>query len=192
MRQKRASKIHSKKAFTLIETILAVTIFSFIAVGISTSFFSGMKLWGRAINTDYWRNNILLDFESISSELRQSVNVPDIGFSGDVKSVSFPTISGNNIVKITYSFDPLKKTIVRSEAGLKDVLAERISGYSPGKSILSMDEFSVKYLQRDVVKGTSEWKSEWDKEDGIFTAIKFTLKTHDEEFNKTVFIPIAE
>jgi hypothetical protein len=176
----------------LIETILAVTIFSFIAVGISTSFFSGMKLWGRAINTDYWRNNILLDFESISSELRQSVNVPDIGFSGDVKSVSFPTISGNNIVKITYSFDPLKKTIVRSEAGLKDVLAERISGYSPGKSILSMDEFSVKYLQRDVVKGTSEWKSEWDKEDGIFTAIKFTLKTHDEEFNKTVFIPIAE
>ena len=174
------------------EVILAITIFSFIAVGISTSFFSGIKLWGRAISTDSWRNDILLGFESVSAALRQSVSIPAIGYSGDAKSVSFPAVSGNNVVEASYSFDAQKKALIRRETKLKDILEKNIDGHSDGRSVLSLDEFSVRYLYRDPLKNISEWRAEWKKADGIFAAVRFTSKTHNEEFNKTVFIPIAQ
>ncbi|MDO8536216.1 MAG: type II secretion system protein [Candidatus Omnitrophota bacterium] len=190
-RSGRKNSFLSKRAFTLVEVILAITIFSFIAVGISTSFFSGMKLWGRAISTDSWRNDILLGFESVSAELRQGVDIPAIGYKGDAKSFSFPAPSGNSIVKASYLFDAQKKALVRSETKLKDILREDIIGSTGGKSMLYLDDFSVQYLYRDPLTEISEWKTEWKKEDGVFIAVKFTGKSHNEEFNKTVFIPIA-
>lgn len=188
----KRNKVLSKKAFTLVEVILAITIFSFIAVGISTSFFSGIKLWGRAVSTDHWRNDVLLGFESIAAALRQTVDIPDIGYSGDEKSLSFLTPSGNNIIKASYSFDAQKKALIRRETKLKDVSEENVDAHSDSKSVLSLDEFSIRYLYKDPLKDSSEWRTEWKKEDGIFAAVRFTSKTHNEEFNKTVFIPIAE
>jgi len=175
-----------------VEVILAITIFSFIAVGISTSFFSGIKLWGRAISTDSWRNDILLGFESIAAALRQTVDIPDIGYSGDEKSISFLTISGNNIIRESYSFDAQKKALTKSKTKLKDISENDKGGQAAGIPFLSLDEFSIRYLYRDHLKNTSQWRDEWKKEDGIFAAVQFTAKTHNEEFNKTVFIPIAE
>lgn len=192
LRSRRKNRALSNRAFTLVEVILAITIFSFIAVGISTSFFSGIKLWGRAISTDSWRNDILLGFESVSAALRQSVNIPTIGYSGDAKSISFPIVSGNNIVRASYYFDAQKKALIRRETKLKDILEEKIDSSPEGISVLSLDEFSIQYLYRDPLSNISEWRAEWKKEDGIFAAVKFTSKTHNEEFNKTVFIPIAE
>ena len=192
LRSRKRNRTNSKRAFTLVETILAITIFSFIAVGISTSFFSGIKLWGRAISTDSWRNDILLGFESVSAELRQSVDIPTIGFSGDAKSISFPVVSGNNIVRASYYFDAQKKTLMRRETKIENITEENAGGHSDGRPVLSLDEFSVRYLYRDPLSNISEWRAEWKKTDGVFTAIQFISKTHNEEFNKTVFIPIAQ
>ena len=192
LRSRRKNRALSRKAFTLVEVILAITIFSFIAVGISTSFFSGIKLWGRAVSTDHWRNDLLLSFESMAAELRQSVNIPSIGYIGDVKSISFLTVSGDNIVRESYSFDAQNKSLMRGETKLKDITEEDKGGHLPYRPVLSLDEFSIQYLYRDNTNNISEWRSEWKKADGIFAAVRFTSKTHDEEFIKTVFIPIAE
>jgi prepilin-type N-terminal cleavage/methylation domain-containing protein len=192
LRLRRKNSALSKKAFTLVEVILAITIFSFIAVGISTSFFSGIKLWGRAISTDSWRNDILLGLESVSAELRQSVSIPAIGYSGDAKSVSFPAVSGNNVVRASYFFDPQKKALMRREIKSKDITEENIGSHSGARSVLSLDDFSVRYLYKDIFNDASEWRTEWKKEDGVFAAVRFTSKAHNEEFNKTVFIPVAQ
>ncbi len=144
------------------------------------------------MSTDSWRNDVLLGFESVSAALRQSVDIPAIGYSGDEKRVSFPVVSGNNIVMVSYSFDDQKKSLSRREVKLKDVLEENIAGSSAGKLVLSLDEFSIQYLYTDPVKKASEWKTEWKKKDGAFAAVRFISKVHNEEFNKTVFIPIAQ
>ena len=192
LRSRRPNKALSKKAFTLVEVILAITIFSLIAVGIATSFFSGIKLWGRAIGTDSWRNDMLLGFESISAALRQSVDIPAVGYSGDAKSISFLTVSGNNVVRASYYFDAQKKALMKRETKLKDISEEKVDGPSDSIRVLSLDDFSVQYLYRDPVSNVSEWRAGWNKADGVFAAVRFTSKTHNEEFNKTVFIPIAQ
>ena len=162
------------KGFTLIEVLLALTIFAFIGIGIATSFFSGVKLWQRATTSGVWRNDIILGLEAVSKELRQSIDMPEIGFEGDVKSFSFPSISGSKIIKVVYSFDSAGKVLKRNE-----------------KDVLSLDEFSVQYMRFDLKAGDVEWTDSWKKEDGIFTAIRFKGKSHDEEFTRTVFIPVS-
>lgn len=180
------------KGFTLLETLLAITIFSFIAVGIATSFFSGMKLWGRAANTDFGKNFIMLSFESISGALRQSIDMPAIGFEGGASSLSFPAISKDSVVKVSYLFDGAKKMLSRKETSLKDIIGEDTVNSPISKDIVSLDEFHIQYLYRDPLNKNLEWRGSWKKEDGIFIAVRFTGKAHNEEFRKTVFIPIAQ
>lgn len=177
------------KAFTLIEMLLAMTIFSFIALGIATSFFSGVKLWSRAKTSDFWRNDVILSFEALSSKLRQSLNIPLIGFEGSPQEISFPALSGNTIVRISYYFDVGKKSLIRKEARLKDILEEKEE--ISKRSTLSLDEFSVQYLYINPETKKYEWKTSWKKEEGIFIAVKFNGKAHNELFQKTVFIPVS-
>ncbi|MDP3791112.1 MAG: type II secretion system protein [Candidatus Omnitrophota bacterium] len=184
--------MHNKRAFTLIETLLAMTIFAFIGLGIAMSFFSGIKLWDRATTSGLWINDMVLNFETVSKELRQSLDVPAIGFEGDIKSFSFPGLSGNKIVKVSYSFDAAAKAIKRSETMIKDIIEEKMKVESVEKNAFPLDEFSAQYLKMDKDSKSLEWKDEWKKEDGIFIAVRFKGKSHNEEFQKTIFIPIAQ
>lgn len=181
------------KAFTLIEILLAMTIFAFIGIGIATTFFSGIKLWQRATSgADLWRNDMILSLEAVSKDLRQSLDIPAIGFEGNSKTFSFPVVSGDNIVMTSYSFDAGAKVLARSQAMYKDILEEKINVSTSVKDIVSLDEFSAQYLKADKDAKTLEWKDEWKKEDGIFAAVRFKYKAHNEEFQKTIFVPIAQ
>lgn len=188
----KKNSVHNKTgAFTLVETLLAMTIFAFIGLGIATSFFSGMKLWQRASGTDLWRNNMILNLEPVSRELRQSLNIPVIGFEGNPKSFSFPSISGGKPVRAYYYFDADSKMLKRSEYTMKDIIEDKIGLAVVSRDILSLDDFSVQYMLVDTQAKDVEWVDGWKKEDGIFTAIRFKYKSHNEEFQKTVFIPVS-
>ena len=94
-----------KKGFTLVETIVTATIFAILAAGVSVSFLSGVKLWQRAKDIDFSKYDAILTFEKITRELRQSSDISSIGFEGDANQVSFPTLIGDTIFKVTYRFD---------------------------------------------------------------------------------------
>ena len=178
--------------FTLIEVLLVMTIFSFIGIGIATSFFSGVKLWQRATTSGIWRNDIILGLETVSKELRQSIDIPEIGFEGQEKSFSFASISGNKIIKVVYSFDSAGKMLKRKEYAMKDIIEENIKESGIEKDILPLDDFSAQYMRFDLQTGSVEWMDSWKKEDGLFTAIRFKGKLHNEEFTRTIFIPISQ
>jgi prepilin-type N-terminal cleavage/methylation domain-containing protein len=180
-----------KKGFTMIEMIIVVTIFAIIGTGVAASFFSGMKIWRRVREVDFNYAYTLISLERIAQELRQSVNSRYIGFEGQDYEVSFPTLRGNSIVNVTYSFDSLAKTLFRREIYLGDMLSDEEFGYREQK-ILSADELYFSYLYRENFKGSYEWADEWESEDGIFTALKIELEHKGKEYEKTVFVPIAE
>lgn len=181
-----------KKAFTLVETLLAMTIFAFIGAGIAMSFFSGMKLWSRASSTDNWYNNVILNFEIISKELRQSFEIPQIGFQGDSKSFSFPGLSGNTIVMITYSYDAASRYLTRSEVKLADIIEESAKIDKKEKSVFAAQELSIQYMKVDKSASSLEWVDSWKKEDGIFCAVRLKGISNGQEFQKTIFIPVAQ
>lgn len=188
----RLLKKNKPPGFTLVEVLLVMTIFAFIALGIATSFFSGMKLWARATGPDSWRNSLILNLESVSKNLRRGLDVPAIGFEGDSNSFSFPALSGNNIIKTSYSYSRDTKVLTRGESMMKDIIAKKLKIDMLERDVLSLDEFTVQYLKVDKETKGLEWEDEWKKEDGIFAAIRFKGKSHNEEFQKTIFIPVSE
>jgi len=180
-----------ERGFTLVETVVVATIFAILSAGIAGSFFSGMKLWKRAKDIDFSEYDAILTFEKISRELRQSVEHPSIVFEGEASQISFPTLIGNTIFKITYSFDRQQDALIRGQITQEDIiLEEEEEGYTERK-VLALDSLVLSYLFFDPQIKKYDWKDEWGKEEGVFSAIKFNTQINGEEFNKTIFIPIS-
>ena len=184
--------------FTLVEILVVVVIFSIIGLGIATSFLSGIKIWRRAqdMASD---NDLILTLERVSSELHQSVTIPDIEF--EVKSenvggkkaweLSFPALIDNSIVKITYKFNPDNKVLLRGEICLKDILSGKEKERYAEKKVLSLGESFINCLGLDEESKTYIWQDFWKEEGKIFYLIKLYGKYNGKEFNKIIFIPIS-
>jgi len=192
---RRTSKIIQKNrlGFTLVEIIVAVTIFSIIAAAIGSSFVSGLKIWDRARNTDLTRIDFLLTFEKVTRDIRQSVNVPLIGFVGTTTQFSFPVLSDNSIVKVTYRFEPSEKKLICRRSLLKDVSDKCVETGAEEKDMLVLDELAFDYFYYDSDKKIFKWSEQdgWIKEQGIPVAVRLRGKFKNAEFTKTTFIPIS-
>jgi len=168
--------------------IVALTIFAIIAAGVGSAFVSGIRIWGKAKNSDIAKANLFLTLEALDKELRQTVKVPYIVFEGGPDRFSFPSLKDDSILKLTYRFDPAEHAINCRKTQLKDLPDEKDDEGFVEK--LKLEELAFSYLRFDATKKFSE-EAEWKKEWGIPFAVKLKGKFRDEEFTKTVFIPIA-
>ena len=186
----------SKKGFTLIETLVVATIFSFIGLAIATSFLSGIKLWDRARNTDFIKYNNLLTLETIAKELRQRLDYPLIGFEVKAGEFSFLTLINNSIVKVTYVFDPEKHVLLRRQVNLKDIIANQEQENTKERIVLtSLEELSINYFcsyfDTDLNHEAYGWREVKEGITILPLAIKLLGKVKNESFSKTFFIPTS-
>jgi prepilin-type N-terminal cleavage/methylation domain-containing protein len=180
----------ASKGFTLVETLVVAVIFSFVLAGIGLSFMSGMRIWQRCRNVSFPQANLLLTLEQLCSELRQSVDVAQIGFEGDFYKFSFPALKGSSVVKITYVFDRNRKVLLKEYVSLQDIIDKKEEEKVSERQLASLDDFSVAYLLYDKEAKTYSWENSWVKDNGVFAAVRLKAKLKDEEFTKTVFLPI--
>lgn len=177
--------------FTMIETMVVATIFSIIAVGLGTSFLSGMKIWGRAKNTDFYKYFAFLDLEKTFKELRQAIDVKQIGFQGDKASLSFPGMIEDSIFKVSYKYDPKSMILSRSQLSLEDFISGREKDKIVENKFLTLEELSLSYLSFDQIQKKYLWVDTWTKDKGVFYAVRLQFKIKGEEFTKTIFLPIS-
>lgn len=176
-----------KNGFTLVEVVLSAVIFSIIAVGLASSFFSGMKLWGRAKTTGVYYNDVLLDLEKIYRQLRETVFLPQIGFSGNEREITFAVIKDNSFFKATYKFDPDKKVLLLRQVPLKDIISGGEQNAAVEEVVMQLDDLSFSYFYKEDIKYV--WKDKWQIP-GFCNAVKIKAKFKDEESEKTIFIPV--
>lgn len=177
------------KGFTLVEVVVASVIISIMALCIGGVFTSGIRLWKKAQSLGHSSAEILLDLEGVSRNFRQSLDIPDVPFRGDSKSIEFPTLVGNSIFKIIYSFDAFKKKLLIRKIGYEDVLADRLKK-PPQSSIFDADKVSFEYLVLDKDEDSCSWEKEIDEDDGIPAIIKMSVEIDDENIEKFIFIPL--
>lgn len=178
-------------AFTMVEALVVIVIFSILSASIAASFISGMKIWSRAQKVTARQTDILINLEKISSELRQIITIPQIVCEGDSTQVSFARVHNNSIYKVSYIFDTEEKILARGQVDLKYILEGKEEENRVEKNLISLDEFSLSYLYLDTQDNSYKWKDNWESADGRFLAVKIQEKLKDEEFKRTIFIPTA-
>jgi len=205
------------KAFTLMELLVAVSIFSVIILCLYAVFAGGIRVWRRQEEGFRYTHTTRLALDKMAKELKNVINysVPEEGdepgnenlqFIGEGNRVSFMTILGADIAKVSYFFE-------NNEGGdnvLKRVAVLQKEGFSEEAQ---KEEILVRYLSEVSFKYVSEggesaspvtWKDSWVAGDGeqeatIPKGVMATLvfKEDEEEqgeaeiFKKAIFIPIG-
>jgi prepilin-type N-terminal cleavage/methylation domain-containing protein len=184
----------SKRAFTLIELLLTMAIFSVVSLAVYSTFNQGMKVWKRANQMNIKERKTFLKIEKLQRQIRQSFINKDIVFSGEKQQICFPQVINSQALRLTYAFDPDNKEIVSAADKLSDIVLEEDKEDKPSlkfQTYLSgVDFLSFSYLFYDLQEKTYTWNDEW-KEKGLPLAIKINLTINGKVNIYTIFLPLG-
>lgn len=194
------------RGFTLIELLCAITIFSIIAIGIYSSFTTGIITWRRTNSFGNIYQDARLSLDLMAKELRNSVRFGDFSFEGSKESISFFTISGKDnpsIYKITYFFQKEGLGQTGSLMRRKETFAESFTEEQRGEkeadeiasSIIDL-QFEYAY-ENEEEENAIKWSDDWADKNIRPRSIRIYLsfkpeKTAPINFTKLVFIPTGK
>ena len=186
----------SSRGFTLVELLIALTIFSIIAVSVYSVFRAGIKLWkgnNAAFDAD---RTARLFFDTAASDMRNAFIYPGMDITGASDSFSFTalvTVGAADssphveIARVSYIFDKEAGVIRRKVAGKEegfDVIYAKTAEFPSGEGQVS---FSYCYKPKSGV-GPYEWKGVWALKDKLPRGVRIRFG----ELDKWIFIPIGE
>lgn len=178
------------RAFTLVELLIAVGIFSVVSIAIYATFSSGSSVLRRLKNTDLTQQRILLKTERLSRELREQPASRKQLFRGDKTKISFCANLDYFPCRLTYYFDSLSGTLKRVVDKLNEIID---SGgnldpelRSPGIVFLpKVEEVRFSYLYLDLSKNAYLWTDQWEF-DYLPLAVKFIISSQKQNYESTV------
>ena len=184
------------RGFTLMELMMAIILFSILAVAIYSSLAVGIKAQRRGsfIGEEY--GDMSLTMDKLSKDLRTAVKINDEKLKSEDSRMYFYSIqqlSGRppQIYKITYSWqrDEDKYTLKR----LQQSYIESISGGGKaGDELLNNIEeidFDFGYLKKDISgEEVMVWKEEWIAED-MPELVRVDIEMNEQEFSRIIFCP---
>ena len=151
-----------------------------------------MRVWGRVRHQDTAYTEALLALQAIAKELRQGVELASVRVEGKAQELSFPSVNGTSVVKVTYAYDPRTKRLWRKQVELREIIEETLQPHVIEGPVLLADGLTMTFAAPDTQETEgSEWRNEWKPEDGLPVAIRFEIRLHDDTITKTVFLPIA-
>lgn len=194
-------KTKGLRGFTLLELLIAVTIFSIVAIAIYSSFNVGIRTWRKAENSYKVRQEARHALNTIGRELRCAINSTAMPFEGSSNYVSFcRTMKVSNpqggysegIFEITYTFEAEDKAVYY----ILQTYEEYAKGETGTKSLLASGvlDFKLQYVYLDLDKVV--WKDEWKKEElniplGVKVSLSYPSQSEGQvvEYSETFFIP---
>jgi len=187
------NKRFSRRAFTLVELLIAVSIFSVVSIAIYATFSSGSAVLRRIKNTDLTQQRILLKTERLSRELREQPACRKQLFGGNKTKISFCANLDYFPHRLTYYFDSSSLALKRVADKLDAIIDE---GGNLNPELLSpaviflpkIKEVSFSYLYLDLAKDAYLWTDQW-QQDFLPLAVKFIILTDQQKYESTVYLP---
>jgi len=188
----------TRRAFTLIELIIATVILSAVAVSVYSAFSVGIKAWRRGSEgQDLHKTRIAL--LRMHKELKASFFFSKAPFKGGPSEITFPLAvpeGGQDNVRIVNYY------VAEDNKRGANVLMKRKYLFQDNKPfkekggqefIFSADsiDFEYAYELRDRIKGM-EWKDIWEgyqRQIPLAVKINFRLKKEGDIYHKIIFIP---
>lgn len=185
---------NNKLGFTLVELLIAVSIFSVVSLAIYSTFSSGVSVLRRLRNIDFAQQRILLKAERFSRELRELPNCRKWLFVGEKTKISFPGNSDDIPCRITYYFDSSSLCLMRVVDKLSEIITPEgqidIKFKSkPQVFLAKAKDIKFMYLKKpDLNKNEYSWADEWNQ-GYLPAAVRLTINIEGQEYVSTVFLP---
>jgi len=208
--------LRQAQGFTFIELIIAITIFSIMAVSIYSVFRAGIRLWSGTNPLIQANQSIRYFFNTISADLKNSISynaVPtglktfgsseeeNANFEGEKQKISFMTLvevsdarasTHTEPARVIYSFDRSKKAVKRAVATKAEGLSEPNAKAAEILNDIDVEDFGFEYCYRLGASSTDydyEWKDAWEDEDRDKGKIPRGVRVKAGTYSKTIFIP---
>jgi len=147
------------RAFTLVEVLLVVSLFSVTSIAIYQTFSSGLRIWDYA-SKFFPEEDVLLSLERMTHDLHNAFYYSIFEFKGDEHELEFTTIvttaadpnSGatdsyvQQVGRVRYIFDEERKQIVRQQADYSQSVNKKWQSVSV--LVSGVDKVSLTYLYR--------------------------------------------
>lgn len=192
MMKKTAYKYLTKKGFTFIEVLLAVSLFSLIGVALYSTFASALKIWEKSQRVVI-EEDVTIFFDKLTQDLRNTFYYSQIRFLGKEQSLSFVTTlltdadrrssrSSEEVVdqigRVEYYFDLTNKNVYRRQANYAQSLKEE---FQPARQML----FNVTDIQfRYYFIGESDLLVHNFVEEVIPMSVEVKVVFEDEQFGR--------
>lgn len=182
--------------FTLMELLLAITLFSIIAVAIYSSLAVGIKAQKRGCVIGGEYSDLRLTFYLTSQDLHNAIHANEIYLVSEAQKIYFysvlPAQDGTReLYKITYTWEREGSyfNLLRLKENYIDSCQEI---HEKGDEILdkvSKLEFSYGYVKKEI-SGEEEfsWKEEW-KQESMPKLVQLKIEKNGEKFNKIIYCP---
>ena len=201
-----------KKAFTIIELLLAASIMSMISLAVLSTFGAGLQTFERVQSFGGFQADVLVFLEGLERDVRNTFAFSPIKFQGDSQGMSFAAVGtkldeeGNEFTVLeerSYDFDSSQKVLISKEEDFAPTVSSATSSFV-GESVRTQRITPIKtvefqyYSYSKVIKDGEEkiesgWQGPWTDEENIPRGIKIILTFDDggEEVSlaRTVFIP---
>jgi len=191
-----------RRGFTLTEVMLVAAMFAVISLAVFNAFSNGFKLWARGEHVMV-EGNIAIFLDRFAEDLRQTVIISGIPFTGNSEEIAFPAIvlapadensfrakEGiiDQIGAIRYVFDPSQDKIFRYQAIYGPALKSEWT-YPVDVADLIQDVTLRYYYKAD--RGLEE-KTQADPEQGIPFGITIDVQysVEGQEFHMRRFLTI--
>ncbi|MEI6831673.1 MAG: prepilin-type N-terminal cleavage/methylation domain-containing protein [Candidatus Omnitrophota bacterium] len=191
--KKNKSLQSATRAFSLVELLIAVAIFSVVSIAIYATFSSGLAVLRRIKSIDLTQQRILLKTERLSRELREQTACRKQLFLGDKTKISFSANIDHFPSRLTYYFDSSANALKRAADKLNEIIKEDGTLDPEFKSpaviyLPNVKEVRFSYLYLDLGKNAYLWVDQW-KNDYLPLAVKFIIFTEKQNYETTVYNP---
>ena len=184
------------RSFTLMELLLAITLFSIIAVAMYSSLATGIRVHEKGVTIGGEYTDIQLLFHRIAQDLRTAVSINNVYLVEESEKIYFfssqpMTGGGREIYKITYTWERvgdyfklsyLRETYIDSLQDTHNPKEEFLD------KILKLD-FSYGYLKKTIMEEeTFLWKDTW-AEASFPKMVKFRVEIPKGNFQEIIYCP---
>jgi len=173
-------------AFTLVELLIAVSIFSVVSIAVYSVFNSGASVMRRIKNIDLRQQKILLKSQRIIRELREQPACRKQLFSGTKDKINFAANVDYFPSRITYYFDDAKGALMRVSDKLDKIITEKGKLDTELKSkpqtfLSGVRGIKFEYLYLDLKKNEYVWVDDWTQE-YLPLGVRFTITSENREY----------
>ncbi|MFH0985951.1 MAG: prepilin-type N-terminal cleavage/methylation domain-containing protein [Candidatus Omnitrophota bacterium] len=194
MRKNNSRIFRCRQGFTMIELLITASLVAVLSVAVFSVLMRGMDVWKRVRSMDRAEDDVRLDLDKFSRELRTSFDFTPIVFTGEKGQIMFSTylraFDGEGLPmealgKVTYFYSPEEKTLFRRQENYSDLFHPKRATFE--KFIAPVEEAVFTYYAFNPAKQKFEWKEKWN-EPSRPAGVRLTLAIPDHENKKNKHI----